>query len=75
MSTDRSWPVGLLFVMRQVLINSTLLQLSRMLMHGAAILDFEVRVGEVLPTFRVAKPTSGGIPVEISNWELGNSDF
>ncbi len=33
-----------------------------MLMHGAAILDFQAGVGEVLPT-------SGGVPVEISDWE------
>ncbi len=45
-----------------------------MLMHGAAILDFEVRVGEALPTFRVGNPTSGGALVEISDRELGNSD-
>ncbi len=42
-------------------------------MHEAAILDFEVGVGEVLPTFRVGNPTSGGVPVEISDKELGNS--
>ncbi len=46
-----------------------------MLMHGAGILDFEVGVGEVLPTLQVGNPTAGGIPVEISDWELGNSDF
>ncbi len=45
-----------------MLINSTLLQLSRMFIHRAAILDFEV--GEVLLTFRVGIPTSGGVPVE-----------
>ncbi len=44
-----------------------------MLMHGAAILDFEVGVGEGLPAF--GNPTSGGVPVEISDWELRNSDF
>ncbi len=46
-----------------------------MLMHGAAMLDFEVGVDEVLPTFQVGNPTSGGAPVKIFNWELGNSDF
>ncbi len=46
-----------------------------MLMRGAAILDFEVRVGEVLPTVRLVNPTSGGVPVEISDWKLRNSDF
>ncbi len=39
-----------------------------MLMLQAAILDFEVGVGE-------GPPTSGGVPVRISDWELGNSDF
>lgn len=34
-------------------------------------MDCEVRVGEVFLTFQ----DSGGIPVEISNWEQGNSDF
>ncbi len=46
-----------------------------MLMHGAAILDFEVGVGEVLPTFWVGNLTLGGVPFEISDWELRNSDF
>lgn len=36
-------------------------------MHRAAILDFEVRVGE-------APVTSGVVGVEIYNWELENSD-
>ena len=42
-------------------------------MYGAAVLDFEVRVGDVHPTFGVVNPTSGSVLVEISNWELGNS--
>lgn len=58
-----------------MLINSISLQLSRLLTHGAAILDFEVVVGEGLPTFRVGNPTSGCVPFEIFDWELGNSDF
>ncbi len=74
MSTDRSrqqaccvrWGTN----NTEVLINRTLLQLSRMWMHGASAADFEVRVGEVLPTFRVGNPTAGGAPVEISNGEL-----
>ncbi len=37
--------------MTEVLINSILLQLSCMLMHGADILDFEVGAGEVVLTF------------------------
>lgn len=58
-----------------MLINSILLWLSVRLMSGAAIVDFEVEDGEVCPTFRVGNPTSGRVPVEISDWELGNSDF
>ncbi len=46
-----------------------------MLMHGTAILDFEVGVGEGPSTFRVGNPTSGGVPVQIFDWVLGNSDF
>ncbi len=46
-----------------------------MLMHGAAILDFEVGVGEVLPTFQVGNLTSGGVPAVISDWEVGISKF
>ncbi len=38
-----------------------------MLMHGAAILDFEVGVGEVFPTFRVGNPTE--------NSEIQTSEF
>ena len=44
-------------------------------MYGAAILDFEVRAGGVRLTFRVGNPTSGGVQVEISDWELRSSDF
>lgn len=36
---------------------------------------FEVRVGKVLPSFRVKNLTSRGIPVGISNWELRNSSI
>ena len=46
-----------------------------LLMHGTIILDFEVMAGGVHLTFRVGDPTSGGVPVEIYDLELGNSDF
>lgn len=36
-------------------------------------LDFEVRVGKVLMTFRFGNPTSGCIQIDISNWNLWNS--
>ena len=58
-----------------MLINSILLQLSLLLMHEAAILDAKVGVGGVHPTFRFGNTTSGSVPVEIFNWELGMSDF
>lgn len=38
-------------------------------------MDFEVKVGEVLLKVRVRNPTSGGVPIEISNLELGKFDF
>ena len=44
-------------------------------MHGAAILDFEDVVDEVLMTFLVGNPASGGVPVETSNWEIRNSNL
>lgn len=44
-------------------------------MQIAAMLDSEVRVDEVSPTFWVEIQTSGGASVEISDWELRNSDF
>ena len=44
-------------------------------MHEATILDFEVGASEVHATVRVGDPTSGGVPVEISTWVFGNSDF
>jgi len=44
-------------------------------MRGAAILDFEVGVVEILQTFRVGYPNSGAVPVAMSHWELGKSDF
>ena len=47
----------------------TLLQLSLLLMQGAAIFNFVVGVGEVSPTFWVGNPTSWGVPVE--NFILG----
>lgn len=45
------------------------------LMRRAAMLVFEVRVDEVPLTFRVRTPTSLGVPVNISEWELRNPDF
>ncbi len=39
------------------------------------MLDFEVGVGEVLLTFRAGNPTSGGVPVEISNSDIPTSEF
>ena len=41
-------------------------------MHGATVLDFDFGVGGVL---RVRDPILGGIPLEISDQELGNSNF
>ncbi len=48
-----------------------------MLMHGAAILDFEVGVGEVLPTFRAGNPTSGAFRLKFltGNSEIPTSEF
>lgn len=43
--------------------------------YGAAILDFELRVGEVLLTFLAGNPTSRSIPTDISDRGLGNLDF
>lgn len=42
-------------------------QLSSLLRHGAAILDFKLRVGEDLLILWVRKLTSEGIPVDISD--------
>lgn len=38
-------------------------------------MDVEVGDGKVRPTFRVGNLTSGVIPFEICDWELGKSDF
>lgn len=38
-----------------------------MMTRGAAMLDFEVGVGEVPPTFRVENPILGGVPGNISD--------
>lgn len=46
-----------------------------MLMNKAAILGFELGRSLVPPTFQAGNPTSGSVPVDISNQELGNSDF
>lgn len=47
-----------------------------MLICGAAILDFfNVGFGKISSTYWVRNPTSGGDPVDIFNWELGNCDF
>lgn len=47
--------------MTEVIISSILLQLLLLLMHRAAILDFEVVGGEVLLTFGVGNETSEGL--------------
>lgn len=60
-------------VMRHKNYKSTNQQLSQLLTLGAAILDFEVRVGEIPPSFQVRNPT--GVPVKISKWDVRNSDF
>ncbi len=39
------------------------------------MLDFELGLTEVPPSFPVRFPTSGGIPDDVSDCELGNSDF
>ncbi len=44
-------------------------------MHGAATLDFDLRRTEVPPSFPVGFPNSGGVPDDVSDCELGNSDF
>lgn len=59
----------------EVLINSRNYSFYLLLIHGAAILNHGVGGSAVVPTFRVGNPTSGGVQVESSNWELGNSDF
>lgn len=58
-----------------MLINKLVLQLSLLMMHRAAILDFEVKVGEVFKTSLVGNVTSVAVPVQISNRKLGNSNF
>ena len=40
-------------------------------MRGAYVLDFEVVTGEVCLSIWVRNLTSGGIPIEIADWELG----
>ncbi len=44
-------------------------------MHGAAMLDFNLRLKEVPVSFRVGVLTSGSVPDDVSNCELRNSDF
>ena len=44
-------------------------------MCGAAILDFEVVVGELPLTLGVRHPNSNGVPGEISGKEVRKSDF
>ncbi len=44
-------------------------------MHGAALLDFDLGLTEVPPSFPVGFPTPGGVPNDVSDCELGNSDF
>lgn len=56
----------------EALINCT--NSSLIVDHRTAILDFEVSVGEVVQTLQVGNP-SGGVPVEIYDWELPISQF
>ncbi len=44
-------------------------------MHGAAILDLELRVAEVSQSFRVGVLTSGGVPDDVFNRELQNPNI
>ncbi len=46
-----------------------------LLIHGVAILDFELEVTEVPLSFQVGVLTSGGVPDDVSNCELGSSDL
>lgn len=72
MSTDRGWTV----LCKQLLMRHKLDRTAfTMLMCGAAIMDFEVGVGEVCVTFRVKNPISGGVSVEISDWEIPASQL
>ncbi len=45
-----------------------------LLMHRAAILDFKLKVNEDPLIFRDGGLTSGIVPDDIPDWELGNSD-
>jgi len=38
-------------------------------------LGFQSRGCEILPTFPAGYPTSGDVPVAISDWEIGNSEY
>lgn len=51
------------------------IELSLLMMHRAAMLNCDVGVVEVLSTFRVWNLTSGGVPVEIFDWELFKNLF
>lgn len=55
------------------LLYGLLLELLLLFTLGVAI--FELRGGEESPTFQVGNPTSGGVPVELSDLVLGNPDF
>ncbi len=57
---------------RDILMSRSSLQLSPLPEHGAAMLDFQVALGEVFSTIRVGKPTSGGVPVTTSSHLLTN---
>ncbi len=39
------------------------------------MLDFDLRLTEVPPSVPVGFLTSGGVPDDVSDCELGNSDF
>ena len=53
------------------------IQFSWPLMHGAAILDFKIRAGEVHPTFCLANPGSWGLELKLStgSWEICTSQL
>lgn len=54
-----------------MLINSVSLQLPSLLMRRAAILDFEVRVVEVISViFQVGNQTSEALQLKFSDWEI-----
>ncbi len=40
-----------------------------------AMLDFNLTLTELPPSFRVRVPTSWGVPDDVSGCQLGNSDF